>query len=557
MRSFVFLFILISVCFNSTGQKASTLHPWEVFEISFSTRSQFSSPYVEGLKEGEKPYLMAEFTGISGEANGKSILIPGFWDGDLQWKIRFSPPFAGEWRYATQSADHFLNNKKGRFNVSEWTVEEKTENPIRRGVIQVMNTGERKGRYFTYFDGTPFLWVGDTWWNWTKDDITFNSFKNLADTRAAQHYTVGQLFFAGNGWGPSSSLLDDATYQIPHLEQIRNVEEMIRYANQKGITVWIHAWWSRENINETIGAENMRRWWRYVVHRLQAYNVIWVLAGEYNMYNYGGFDISFWNELGTLIKNEDPFDRITSAHPTPPGWDGGAGAPQWSTAEVIQNQEWLDYNQSQPGHGKWRNELIPEIVTYAYHREPPKPIVVTEPWYEFIEGNPTSMDIRFGAWTAFLSGAAGHSYGGGHVWRAHLPESPSGVGAWPLDTSFTVNTMLYKGAESLSFFSEFLHRIKWWELEPHPEFVLENPSHFCSAVPGEEYLIYLRYGGSLSVDLQHASGKIMKYEWIDLSTEKSVKQGELNGGNISSFSPPEDYPGRLEYKDWLLHIIEK
>jgi len=29
--------------------------------------------------------------------------------------------------------------------------------------------------------------------------------------------------------------------------------------------------------------------------------------------------------------------------------------------------------------------------------DPPKPVVVTEPWYEFIEGNPTAMDVRFAA----------------------------------------------------------------------------------------------------------------------------------------------------------------
>ena len=30
--------------------------------------------------------------------------------------------------------------------------------------------------------------------------------------------------------------------------------------------------------------------------------------------------------------------------------------------------------------------------------------MVTEPWYEFVEGNPTAADIRFGGWSAMLSG---------------------------------------------------------------------------------------------------------------------------------------------------------
>jgi hypothetical protein len=72
------------------------------------------------------------------------------------------------------------------------------------------------------------------------------------------------------------------------------------------------------------------------------------------------------------------------------------------------------------------NEMIPPIIRKSYAASPPKPIVVTEPWYEFVEGNPTGRDVRFAAWSAILSGAAGHTYGGGHVWLAHVPEAPSG-----------------------------------------------------------------------------------------------------------------------------------
>ena len=158
-------------------------------------------------------------------------------------------------------------------------------------------------------------------------------------------------------------------------------------------------------MRETVGEENMRRWCRYLVHRLGAYNVIWVLAGEYNMWDYGDFGLDFWRDLGRVIDAEDPYERIIGAHPTPPGHRGGADAPQWSTAEILHDQPWVDYNQSQVGHGRWRNEWIPRVVEDAYARKPPKPIVVTEPWYEFVEGNPTAADVRFGAWSAVLSGA--------------------------------------------------------------------------------------------------------------------------------------------------------
>jgi len=55
--------------------------------------------------------------------------------------------------------------------------------------------------------------------------------------------------------------------------------------------------------------------------------------------------------------------------------------------------------------------------------------------------------------------------------------------------------MLYPGAVSVGFMGKYLRKLEWWKLEPHPELVYENPSHFCLAVPGKEYLFYLRYGG--------------------------------------------------------------
>ncbi len=555
MKNAVFVLVLLLFIFTAnTNSQPKVFKNWEVFEIELSASSVAANPYVDCLKKGEKAYVVAKFTGISGEAVSRFYQVPGFWDGGNSWKIRFAPPCSGIWVYETESRDQGLNKRKGKLEVTDWNTDEKNLNPARRGFIVVNKAEPRPGRYFTYADGTPCLWIADTWWDWINRNIQFETFKNLVDTRSAQGFNIGQLFFAGNGWGRESSLLDPS-FQHPVLEQIRKVEKMIAYANSKGITMWIHAWWSREDIKTSIGEENIRRWWRYTIHRLHAYNVIWVLAGEYNMYNYGGFPLEFWNNLGQLVKSEDPYDRIVGVHPTPPMWDGGAEAPQWSTAFAIHEQPWLDYNQSQCGHARWCNEYIPEIIKDAYNRQPAKPIVVTEAWYEFIEGNPTATDIRFGAWSSIMSGAAGHTYGGGHIWRAHLPERPTGVGDWPIDTSFATNTMKYPGAQSIGFLANYLRSIKWWQLSPAPELVLENPSSYCAADPGKEYLVYLRYGGSFKLDLRAFPGtQDFGYEWIDLVNNRKSAQITRQGGKIIELKCPEDYPGVTVFKDWIVHI---
>jgi hypothetical protein len=422
--------------------------------------------------------------------------------------------------------------------------------------VQVQASGDQAGRYFQYADGTPFLWIGDTWWNWTKRGIHFSTYKNLVDDRAAKGFNLGQLFVAANGWGRPSSLLD-STFSVLDVAHMQKVDSLITYANSKGLTVWVHGWWSRENLDKTAGEEKIKRWWRYLIHRLGAYNVIWVAAGEYNMDNYGGLGLPFWKAVGAMIKEEDPYNRIVSVHNTPPNWEGGFKGPQWSTAEVLNNETWMDYNQTQVGHGRMANEMIPSVISKSYATRPHKPIVVTEPWYEFIEGNPTGRDIRFAAWSAILSGAAGHTYGGGHVWLAHVPEAPvKPGGAWPLEIGFERNTLDYEGARSMGYLANFFKNIDWWKMAPHPELVLEYPENkYCLALPGQEYVVYLRWGGTLKIDLKTTLEKDrFEYRWFDPGTGKSVTPKEINGGTEVFLSAPGGYPGNVNFQDWVLHV---
>jgi len=551
----LFVTVLVGLC--CAPALSAEVRPWEVFELALTATAEGQVGYVEGLPDGGPCYLTVEFRGEGGAAQGQQYTVAGFWDGDRTWRVRFAPPAAGAWSYATHSADPGLDGQTGQLACADWTDEQKQANPTRRGLVRVCRTGPRAGRYFEYADGTPMLWLGDTWWNWGKSKIPLERFQKLVDDRSAKGFNVGQLFFAAHGWGPDSWLLD-RTFTQPQLDRIRHVEQMIAYANAKGITVWVHGWWAREEMDQRVGAENVRRWTRYMVHRLSAWNVIWVLAGEYNMHNYGGLGLDFWKDLGQLVADEDPYDRLLSAHPTPPGWGGGAEAPQWSTAEVLHGEPWLNYNQSQVGHGRWRNELIPGVVAFAYRQEPAKPIVVTEPWYEFVEGNPPAADIRFGGWSALLSGAAGHSYGGGHVWRGHVPESPEQRGSWPLQTGFETDTLDYPGARALSSMAKFLRSLDWWQLEPHPELLSENPSPYCSAVPGSQYVAFLRWGGVAKLDLRPSSPEdTFAFTWLDLTEDRPARSGTVAGGAIRSFSPPEDYPGAEQFKDWVLHVVKQ
>jgi hypothetical protein len=533
---------------------AQSLRPWEVFELVLTARDAPANPYALIPPDPGTDPVTVTFTGLSGDAAGHLVRVVGFWDGGNTWRARFAPPATGSWRYVSRSVDEGLDGQEGSIRVEPWSDEDLRANPTRRGFVRVRNAGESAGRIFEYADGTPFLWIGDTWWNWTKRRIHLSTFHRLVDDRAAKGFTIGQLFVAANGWGRESSLLDE-TFSELDLALAQKVDSLIVYANRHGITVWVQGWWSREGLNALAGEEKMRRWWRYLVHRLGAYNVVWVVAGEYNLGDYGGLGIDFWKRLGAMIKAEDPVPRIVSAHPTPPGWSGGDAAPQWSTGEVLHEEPWLDYNQSQPGHGRWRNERIPDIIAADVARRPAKPTLVTEPWYEFVEGSAAGRDVRYGAWSAILSGAAGHSYGGGHVWLAHVPESPAGAGPWPLDPGFEQNTLDYEGARSMGYLATFFRNVAWWRLQPHPELISEYAGGFAAAEPGREIVAYLRWGGGAKIDLRpSAQSDTFTARWFDPATGAYGESTTVPGGDVRYFAPPEDYPATRELRDRVLHI---
>ncbi len=555
LRLLTIFLTFFSISLTNAAVNPGTLHPWEVYTLSFTTQNSYSNPYavIPASKGGD--LLQVVFDGTGGEASGKHLTLIGFWNGGREFCVNFAAPCSGSWTYKSISTDQSLDGKTGNFNVVPWNGYQLDENPTRNGFVRVRQTGINAGHYFEYTDGHPFLWVGDTWWNWTKKDIHFDTFRELVDNRAGKGFTIGQLFVPGNGWSQESSMLSDH-YNTLDTAHIRHVEEMIRYANSKGITVWVHAWWSRKDMATNIGAENMRRWWRYLVHRLGAYNVIWVLAGEYNMYNYGGMGLDFWKDLGKMIKEEDPYQRIVGVHNTPPFWEGGAEAPQWSTAEVLQDETWLDYNQSQVGHGRYANEMIPLVVSDAYKRQPPKPIVVTEAWYEFVEGNPRGLDIRFAAWSAMMSGAAGHTYGGGHVWLADLPESPSSGGTWPREKGYLRTTYDYEGAVSMGHLANFFSHIDWWNMSPHPELIRDYPQPLCLARPGKEYLVYLRYGGMVRIETGSSDATTSySYYWYDPGNGKMYDTKTITGAGPLIFRCPESYPGVTQYHDWVLYVV--
>ena len=85
-------FILVTMFFVSCAKQPPLLktEQWDVFQIDL-TASVAGNPFMD-------TELNAEF--VNGETR---ILVPGFYDGNDTFRIRFSPPEQGIWTYKTQS----------------------------------------------------------------------------------------------------------------------------------------------------------------------------------------------------------------------------------------------------------------------------------------------------------------------------------------------------------------------------------------------------------------------------------------------------------------------
>jgi hypothetical protein len=131
---------------------------------------------------------------------------------------------------------------------------------------------------------------------------------------------------------------------------------------------------------------------------------------------------------------------------------------------------------------------------------------------------------------------------GGKTWKTRF--APPAPGEWSWSSA--------SKDPGLAAVTGKIQVAEWTEAEKQ---VSEYPAPFCGAIPGDLYVLYVRYGGRLKVDLwpSQATDRF-EYTWFDLEQGKERTRGNVNGGAAAEFHTPEDYPGNLLFKDWLLHI---
>jgi hypothetical protein len=216
--------------------------------------------------------------------------------------VRFAPPAPGEYTFRSLCSDTSnpdLHDQVGRLTARPYS----GSNPLlTHGTLGI--SPDRS--YFQYADGTPFLWLGDTWWMGFCKRLDWPaSFQALTADRVAKGFSVIQIVAgplpdmgsfdergvneAGFPWEPEYARINPAYFDMADLR--------IAWLVRSGLAPCILACWGY--YLQIMGERKMKQHWRYLVARWGAYPVIWCLAGEAAMAYYLACSTSTCSRPGT------------------------------------------------------------------------------------------------------------------------------------------------------------------------------------------------------------------------------------------------------------------
>jgi hypothetical protein len=147
----------------------STLEQWGIYEIALQGPTN-ANPFID-VK------FSARFTQKS-----SAVEAIGFYDGDGNDRVRFSPETIGDWKYETISSAGKLNGQTGAFTVTAASANN-------HGPVRVTNT-----LHFAYADGTPYKELGTTCYAWTHQPIELQGAGEGNQQGAAQ--TISEIWAA-------------------------------------------------------------------------------------------------------------------------------------------------------------------------------------------------------------------------------------------------------------------------------------------------------------------------------------------------------------------------
>lgn len=525
----------------------------QVAEFTFRSAISHTDPF-NSIK------MKATFT----SPDAAAIAVPAFWAGGDRWRVRYSSALKGVHTFVTECSDPTdtgLHNQKGEVQIVEYV----GENALyRRGSVC------RRGNdlYLSYRDGTPFYWLGDTWWMGLTKRLRFpGEFAELTDDRVKKGFNVVQVVA---GLYPDMLPFDerganeagfpwDLEFTSVNPEYFDMADRRIAYLCERGITPCIVGCWGF--FMKFAGKDVILRHWDNLIARWGAYPVCWCVAGEANMRYYLDTEGSAeaaraqsrkdWNDVTKHVRESDPFHRLVTIHPTRYGH------------EQIEDDSLLDLDMLQTGHSGYMT-LAPsmQIEKDALDRKK-LPVIIGEACYEGIVGSSYADVQRYLYISSFMLGACGHTYGANGIWQVNAREKPYGLSPHGTQWGETPWQEAYRlpGSRHIGDCMKFLTQFEWHRFTCRPDWI-DRPCTlsatdgcFAAGIPSEVRVVFLPvFGGPFWGEVQilnleeYITYKALRFNPI---TNKTTELGIAMPGADGSWTAP-----RVDmFGDWIYALV--
>lgn len=543
------LFSLFTLTATFAAGADHEVEQWRVVEIPLTSTTSYGDPF-------QNVDVTATFTG----PGGQTITRPAFWDGGQSWKIRFAPTATGDWSMTTACTDTTNTGLHGVTTSVHCGAYTGNHEIYQRGFPKI----SANGRYFTYADGTPFFYLGDTHWLFVHERFDTSNvpgvpsqFKYTVDKRIAQGFTVYQSEAIHN---PHGSGAHDSPTEEPHadfrdgfteadLPGLVNMDRKFAYIADQGL-LHAHAGitWAQEPRQHptVLNAAFMARLGKYWAARFGAYPVLWTVAQEIDSSFYGEYDattLPLWFEGAKGTADHDAYRHPIGAH--------------------LENLEHMAFNparstwKDKPYHQWWpiqmQGDLAGHRVRNFYDSTPTKPMVMYEAPYENFWTD--TKGARGAGYKAFQWGMCGYGYGAAGVWNDIYAPGDYGTDyQMPQRYVHWHDGANLAGGAQMTFLKDFYTSLEWWKFEPRFDnaawsaFAEPNRS-LLSSDGNQSYVVYFFGAGKSTGILRGMAAVPYEAHWFDPRTGTRIEVGGLmpTGGQCSLPERPSD-------DDWVLLV---